>query len=87
MAEAEQSPKKTTTYREFGGMNTQDSRYGVEPNELAYLENIMSIAEGKLHSIPGPSTILATFGQEEFLLLEDGAFLLLEEGGRIILNG
>ncbi len=88
MAEAEQSPKKTTTYREFGGMNTQDSRYGVEPNELAYLENIMSIAEGKLHSVPGPSVVLATFGESDFLLLETALdYLLLEDGGRIILNG
>jgi hypothetical protein len=87
MAEAEGSPKKTTTYKDFGGMNTQDSRYGVEPNEMAYLENIMSIAEGKLHSVPGPGPIVDTFGNGGFLLLQSRGYVLLQSGGRIKLRG
>ena len=82
------APKKTTTYKEFDGMNSQDARYGVEPNEFFYLENIMRISEGKLHSVPGPSAVLASFGDTDFLLLESALdYFLLEDGGRIILNG
>ena len=86
MAEAPSAPRKTTTYHEFGGMNTQDSRYGVEPNEVAYLENIMSIAEGKLHSVPGPGPVVQTFGQDAFLQLQSRGYLLLQSGGRIKLR-
>ncbi len=59
--EDEQSPKKTTTYNRFEGMNSQKSRYGVPDNEMFWLENIMRVAPKKLHSVPGPTGNLATF--------------------------
>ena len=85
MAEAQGPPRKTTTYNEFDGMNSQDGRYGVEKNEFFYLENIMRIADGKLRSVPGPTAIVASFptGEgDDGLLLETGLpdFLLLESG-------
>jgi hypothetical protein len=59
--EDEQSPKKTTTYQRFEGMNSQKSRYGVPDNEMFWLENIMRVAPKKLHSVPGPTAKLATY--------------------------
>lgn len=65
MAEApdkpEQAPRKTTTYKQFEGMNSQDERYGCEHTEFFFLENIMRVGDGKLRSVPGPSAIRATF--------------------------
>ena len=81
--------RKTTTYKEFNGMNSQDARYGVERNEFFFLENIMRVADGKLHSVSGPSTILATYPvvtTGNFLLLETGDFLLLETGFKLELE-
>lgn len=85
MAEFEGPPRKTTTYKQFSGMNSQDQRYGVELDEFFLLENIMRVADGKLHSVFGPSAIKATFPTGEgadALLLETGLpdFLLLESG-------
>jgi hypothetical protein len=57
MAEAEGPPRKTSTYKDFSGMNSQDGRYGVEPNEFFFLENIMRVADSKLRSVPGPVLI------------------------------
>lgn len=59
--EDESSPRKTTTYNRFEGMNSQKSRYGVPDNEMFWLENIMRVAPKKLHSVPGPTGNLATF--------------------------
>lgn len=86
MAEFEGPPRKTTTYKQFSGMNSQDQRYGVELDEFFLLENIMRVADGKLHSVFGPSAIKATFpnsGDLGGLLLEIGLpnFVLLETGG------
>lgn len=83
-----ESPRKTSTYKEFTGMNSQDGRYGVDDNEFFFMENIMRIADGRLKSVPGPSATRKEFPNEEgeaFLLLEDGGFVLLETDGRIIL--
>ena len=88
MAQAEGksgAPRKTTTYKKFDGMDSQDGRYGVEENEFFFLENIMRVADGKLHSVPGPTAAVATFPTSEgadALLLETGLpnFLLLESG-------
>jgi hypothetical protein len=57
----EGAPRKTTTYKEFEGMNSQDARYGCEKSELFFMENVMRVGDGKLKSVPGPSAILATF--------------------------
>ena len=54
MAESESAPRKTTTYRDFEGMASQNERYNVKPNEMFFLENIMRIAPHKLHSVRGP---------------------------------
>lgn len=59
MAEAEKPsgpPRKTNTLKEFSGMNSQDGRYGVEPEEFFFLENIMRVSDGKLHSVSGPTS-------------------------------
>jgi hypothetical protein len=72
MAEADEgAPRKTTTYKQFDGMNSQDGRYGVEPNEFFYLENIMRVADGKLHSVSGPSSAQGVYppGDESFEVL------------------
>jgi hypothetical protein len=61
MAQQEEAPRKTTTLKEFSGMNTQDLRFGVEDNEFAWLENIMRVGDGKLHSVPGPTAELARY--------------------------
>lgn len=79
------APRKTTTYKEFEGMNSQDERYGCEKTEFFWLENIMRVGDGKLVSVPGPSASLFLFGN--FLLLETGYRILQEDGSRIILNG
>lgn len=68
-------------------MNSQDGRYGCEDEDFFFLENIMRVADGKLHSVPGPTAALVTFPRGDFLLLETGDYLLLEDGGKIILNG
>lgn len=81
----EQAPRKTTTYKQFEGMNSQDERYGAEKTEFFFLENIMRVGDGKLRSVPGPSLVLVTFPLK--LLLETGDHVLLENGGRIILDG
>lgn len=91
MAEAKGPPRKTTTYKEFAGMNSQDGRYGVEKDEFFFLENIMRVADGKLRSVPGPSAIVATFPQSQppatgFLLLQDDFYLLLQDDGKIELQ-
>ena len=81
--------RKTTTYKEFNGMNSQDARYGVEGNEFFFLENIMRVADGRLHSVSGPSTILAVFPVTttgDFLLLETSDFLLLETSDKLQLE-
>jgi hypothetical protein len=87
---SEGAPRKTTTHKEFEGMNSQDERYGCEKTEFFWLENVMRTADGLLRSVPGPTAVLATFiggGGGGFLLLETGDHVLLEDGGRIILNG
>ena len=66
-----QAPRKTTTYKQFSGMNSQDGRYGVEQDELFYMENIMRVADGKLHSVGGPKAVDAQFppgGTDVFIL-------------------
>jgi hypothetical protein len=81
MAEADDAgaPRKTTTYKQFDGMNSQDGRYGVEQNELFYMENIMRVADGKLRSVPGPAAATGVFppGDETIYVLGDvfGDFL------------
>lgn len=77
--------RKTSTFKQWSGMNSQDERYGVEKDEFFYLENIMRVADGRLHSVSGPTDVLATFPTGEgdgALLLEPGlpSFLLLEGG-------
>ena len=54
MAEAPGASRKTTTYKDFEGMASENERYNVKPNEMFFLENIMRIAPHKLHSVPGP---------------------------------
>lgn len=86
------APRKTKTYKSFSGMNSQDGRYGCEDDDFFFLENIMRVADGKLHSVPGPTAALVTFPiippvVSGFLLLESGDFVLLEDGGKIITNG
>ena len=84
-----EAPRKTTTYKEFNGMNSQDARYGVGNDEFFFLENIMRVADGRLHSVSGPSTILAVFPiatTGNFLLLETADFILLETGFKISLE-
>lgn len=87
-------PRKTTTYKQFDGMNSQDERYGAEKNELFWMENMMRVGDGKIRSIPGPSAAaLQIFPVEDllhFLLLEDATgpgYLILEEFGKIDLRG
>ena len=58
MAEDQSAPRKTTTYKQFSGMNSQDERYGCEDTEFFWLENMMVIGDGKLKSIPGPGTAM-----------------------------
>ena len=77
---ADQSaPRKTRTMNRFSGMNTQDERYGCQDDEFFWMENLMRVGDGKLHTVPGPSAVLVTF-PIDFLLLETGDFLLLETG-------
>ena len=87
MAQADDTgaPRKTKTYKTFSGMNSQDGRYGCEDEDFFFLENIMRVADGKLHSVAGPSAALATFPQNA-LLLETGGWFLLETGGRLLLE-
>lgn len=79
------APRKTKTYKSFSGMNSQDGRYGCEDDDFFFLENIMRVADGKLHSVAGPSAAVATFPQNG-LLLESGDWLLLQTGGRLLLE-
>lgn len=82
----EQAPRKTTTYKQFDGMNSQDERYGAEKTEFFFLENIMRVGDGKLRSVSGPTAALASFpvaGAFGFLLLQSGGYLRLQTGGRI----
>lgn len=60
MAEAEDSPRKTTTYKRFANMNSQNDRYGVGQDEFFWLENVMVVGSAKMQSVPGPSAVLAT---------------------------
>lgn len=77
----QQAPRKTRTLNRFSGMNTQDERYGCNDDEFFWMENLMRIGDGKLHTVPGPTDILVTFPfATGDLLLEDGGFLLLEDG-------
>lgn len=90
MAQADDTsaPRKTKTYKSFSGMNSQDGRYGCEDDDFFFLENIMRVADGKLHSVPGPTAALVTFPVTPvltgFLLLETGDFILLETGDKIL---
>ena len=90
MAESAGAPRKTKTYKCFSGMNAQDGRYGCEDVVFCFLENIMRVADGKLHSVPGPTAALVTFpitpAVTGFLLLETGDFLLLETGDKMLLG-
>lgn len=90
MAEDE-AKRKTTTYKQFDGMNSQDERYGCERTELFLLENIMRVGDGKLASVPGPTgTPVEVFPVPalfHFLLLETTpGYLLLEDFGKIDLG-
>lgn len=81
------APRKTTTYKQFDGMNSQDERYGAEKNEMFWMENMMRVGDGKIRSVPGPAlTPAQTFPVTDlfhFLLLETGDYLLLENFGKI----
>lgn len=57
MAEAPGPPRKSTTYQRQEGMNSQRERFGVKPNEMFWLENVMRVAPKKLHSVPGPRQV------------------------------
>lgn len=57
MAEAPGPPRKSTTYQRQEGMNSQRERFGVKPNEMFWLENVMRVAPKKLHSVPGPRNL------------------------------
>src|SRR5512146_2765842 len=55
MAQADDSaPRKTTTYKRFEGMASQNERYNTKPDEMFWLENIMRVSPKRLHSVPGP---------------------------------
>lgn len=88
MAEAG-PPRKTTPYKDFSGMNSQDGRYGVENNELFFLENIMRVADGKLRSVPGPTTPQGIFppGDETIIVLGDSFGDILGDGAGNYLGG
>ena len=88
MAEAREAPRKTTTYKQFDGMNSQDERFGCEDNEFFWLENIMRVGDGKLKSVPGPGPVVAFFVGEGFLLMDTFDFVLRDDNNsKILLNG
>jgi hypothetical protein len=49
--------RKTENYRHFDGMVSQNERYGCERDQIFWLENIMRIGNGDLHSVPGPALV------------------------------
>ncbi len=55
------STRKTTTYKTFSTMDSQNERFGVEKDEFFFLENIMRVSEGRLRSVMGPSAVVADF--------------------------
>lgn len=46
--------------REFGGVNTRDSRQSIADNEFPWLENVMPVGKGNMLPLYGP-TLKATF--------------------------
>jgi len=62
MAEAQEGPpRKTTTYKKFSTMASQNERYNVKDDEFFWLENIMRTGPRVLKSVPGPGPFLANF--------------------------
>ena len=64
------APRKTSTYKQFTALNTQDERFGNEDTELFWLENLMIVGDGKLRSIAGPSSTVIPISETGFLLLD-----------------
>jgi len=85
MAEAgDKGPeRKTTTYKQFSTMNSQDGRFGVEQDEFFYLENIMRVGDSKLRSLSGPTATKAVFppGDETVVVLGDSFGDVLGDSG------
>ncbi len=50
----EGAPRKTSNYKRFSGMASQNERYNVKDDEMFWLENIMRVGPRKLRSVPGP---------------------------------
>ena len=90
MAQKEQEgpPRKTTTYKQFEGMNSQDNRYGCEDGDFFWLENIMRVGDGKLKSIPGPAAVSFIVHGGHLELDSLDGFVQLDSGdGNIALDG
>lgn len=47
-------------FRDFGGLNTQAHRQAIQPNEFAWLENIMPVGHGNALILPAISAALAS---------------------------
>ena len=60
----EGAPRKSKTYRDFSGMNSQNERYKIGDDEFFWMENIMRVGPRKLHSVPGPTPPLSFFPVE-----------------------
>ena len=88
MAEQQGAPRKSTTYKDFQGMNSQDERYGCEDSEFFWLENVMRVGDGKLRSIPGPSAVLFNINTSRLLLDTKAGFVRLDSNlGDVALDG
>lgn len=55
-----QVPAANKTFREFKGINTQSAREAIEPDQFAWLENLMPIGFGNLKCVNAPSGIKQT---------------------------
>jgi hypothetical protein len=59
-----QRPKKSKSvqYRRFRGVNLTDSRPAIDDDELAWLENAMTVGNGAIQILPHQATAVASIG-------------------------
>lgn len=58
------APRHVHTMIDFGGVNTQASRYALPANDFSWLENVMPVGAGNLRCVPAPSAVKATLTGE-----------------------
>lgn len=55
-----QIPAENLVFRDFGGLNTQAARQGVEKQQFAWLENVLPIGPGNMRALAQISAALAS---------------------------